>query len=145
MPLVFGDKEAEYESLEEAQTILARFMASTTTSMRPSGADSPALLSDCRFRWTVMTNFQEDAPVSRWSRGFLGGYQWLQEDWDACVPTEFDADFATLLMVLTFFATEDIAAAYVKELGATDLATEAVRVRRVFPDAVAEFVRIAPI
>lgn len=142
MPIVFGGKEAEYASLEEAQTILAAMMVLYNEVNASVRSGRPALPPDCRFRKSVMANFADDAPVSRWSRGFLHGYQWLRDDWDDCVPDEYDGDFAALLMTLSFFATEALAASYVKELSGKKLEDEAVRFRRVFPDALAEFARI---
>jgi uncharacterized protein YecA (UPF0149 family) len=75
----------------------------------------------------------------------MRGYQWLREDWDDCVPDEFDHDFAALLVTLSFFSTEALARSYLKEIGreTEDLKTAAVRFRRVFPDALVEFARIA--
>jgi uncharacterized protein YecA (UPF0149 family) len=54
-----------------------------------------------------------------------------------------DHEFAALLMTLSFFGSEELAASYLKEIGREDLKTEADRFRRVFPDALVEFARIA--
>ena len=143
MPVVFGDKEPEYSNLDEAQTILGAMMTVYNDVNASVRSGHPVLPADCRFRRNLLANFEEEAPVSRWSRGFSRGYQWLRDDWDECVPDDFDADFGLLLMVLTFFATEDLASDYVKEMGGTDLATEAAKVRRMFPQTMAEFARIA--
>ena len=143
MPIVFGGKETEYANLEEAQTILTALMALYNDVNDSVRSARPALPQDCPFRRNVMANFADDAPVSQWSRGFLNGYQWLEDDWDDCVPDEYDGDFAVLLMTMSFFAAKGLAASYVKELGGKNLEDEAVRFRRVFPDALAEFARIA--
>ncbi len=143
MPIVFGGEEAEYASHEEARTILTALMGLYNDVNASVRSARPALPENCRFRRNVMANFADDAPVSRWSRGFLHGYQWLRDDWDDCVPDEYDGDFSVLLMTLSFFATEALAASFVKELGGKRLEDEAVRFRRVFPDALADFARIA--
>jgi uncharacterized protein len=143
MPIVFGGEDVEYANAEEAQTILSALMALYNDVNASVRSARPALPPDCRFRKNVMANFSEDAPVSRWSRGFLRGYEWLREDWDECVPDEYDRDFAVLLMTLSFFATESLATSYVKEIGSKNLEHEAVSFRRVFPEALAEFARIA--
>jgi uncharacterized protein len=142
MPIVFGGQEAEYADLEEARTMLAALMGMYNEVNASVRSERPALPPDCRFRKDTGANFAEDAPVSRWSRGFMRGYQWLEADWDGCVPDEYDHDFAALLMTLSFFGSEALAASYLKEIGREDLQAAAVRFRRVFPDALAEFARI---
>ena len=35
-----------------------------------------SLPDDCRFSEDILANFDEDAPLSLWSRGFRIGYEW---------------------------------------------------------------------
>jgi uncharacterized protein len=143
MPEVFGGGEAQYADLEEAQTILTAVTALYNEVNASVRSGEPALPADCRFRRDVLANLAQDAPVSGWSRGFLRGYQWLEEDWDGCVPDEHDRDFGLMLMTLTFFASEPLARSYVKELGQQDLTETASLFRKAFPNTLAEFARIA--
>jgi len=143
MPIVFGGEEAEYADLEEARTILAALMALYNDVNASVRSARPALPLDCRFRKDASANLADDAPVSRWSRGFMRGYQWLRDDWDECVPDEHERDFVAMIMALSFFGSEALAASFLKEIGQDDLHSGAVRFRRVFPDALAEFARIA--
>ena len=143
LPIVFGGKEANYASLAEAQRILPALMALYNDVNASVRSAQPGLPPDCRFHTNVQANFEEDAPVSRWSRGFTHGYQWLRNDWDGCVPDEYDHDFSTLIMTLSFFANKTLATAYLREIGTKDVKAAAVQFRRLFPEALAEFARIA--
>lgn len=142
MPIVFGGKEAGFQSLDEAQTILPELMTLYNAVNASVAAERATLPPDCRFRRKALANLNEDAPISLWSRGFLRGHQWLEEDWDPYVPDDFDHDFAALLLTLSFFASKTLAAAYLTELGHVDLDAMATRIRRAFPDALAEYARL---
>ena len=142
LPEVFGGHEAEFESVEESETILFE-LTTHYNAINASVASERAMLpDDCPFRRDTLANLDEGAPVSQWARGFKRGYQWLEKDWDPYVPEEFTYDFGALLMILTFFASEDLAMAYVKEVGKTDLEDMADKMRETFPDALAEYARI---
>ena len=142
MPEIFGAEDAGYESLDEAQAILGELMVAyneVTASVTSERAELP---SDCRFRKKTLANFDDDAAISQWSRGFKRGYLWLEDSWEELVPEEFDSDFSALLIVLTFFASRRLADEYLKELGRPDPEELATDIRRMFPDAVAEYARI---
>lgn len=142
MPEVFGGQEAGFESLEEAQAILPELMSLYNAVNASVASERATLPSDCRFGRTVLANFDNDAPIAWWSRGFLRGHQWLEDEWDPYVPDQFDQEFAMVLMTLSFFASRPLAGAYLKELGRTDLAEAATLFRRAFPDALAEYARL---
>ena len=72
----------------------------------------------------------------------MRGHHWLDESWDPYVPAELDDEFAALLMALSFFASKNIAEAFRMETKQKNLAAMATKVRRVFPDAVAEYARL---
>lgn len=127
MPLIFGGADAGFESLEEAQAILPELMALYNAINASVASERATLPQDCPFRKKATADLEEDAPISLWSRGFLRGHQWLEEDWDPHVPDEFDHDFA---------------AAYLKDVGQTDLDDMVTRIRRALPDAVAEYARL---
>ena len=141
LPVVFGQREAGYASIEEAQAIMGEIIALYNAINSSVIAARPGLPPDCKFRRKTLANLEESAPVSSWSRGFLRGHQWLQEDWDACLPDD-DHDFGVLLLALSFFASRKLATAFIEELGRTDLEEVAKKIRRVPPDAVAEYARI---
>ena len=143
IPEVFGGSQAGFQTIEEAQKILPELMSLynvVNASARSEQADLPP---DCSFRENIFANFEDDAPVSLWSRGFLRGHTWLKEDWDAWVPDALDELFGTMLMTLSFFASRTLADAYLKEIGRHDLETTATVFRSAFPTVLAEYARLS--
>lgn len=141
IPEVFGGHEAGFDSLEQAQAILNELVALYNTINASVISDRPALPADCRFRRPAPANFDDDAPIACWSRGFLRGYQWLEEDWAPYVSDDLDQDFSLGIMTLTFFASRRLAAKYAKEMGRMKLDEAATVIRRAFPLAIAEHAR----
>ena len=120
MPVIFADRSAEYEALEEARLVLGELMA-LYNSVNAGVVDNRTVLpADCRWRRDILANLEEDAPVAQWSRGFLTGHQWLEDSW-AIVPDGMGEDFGLTLMTLTFFASPSLAESYLKETKATSL------------------------
>ena len=142
MPIVFGGDEAGYESLEEAKTIIGELMALYNSVNATVSADRATLPADCRFRRKGLANLDDDAPIAQWSRGFMRGHQWLEESWESYIPEDLDEEFAATLLALSFFASRDIAEALRAETGQQALATMSSTIRRVFPNAVAEYARL---
>ncbi len=55
--------------------------------------DPPTLLpADCPLCDDVLANFDDEAPIAQWSRGFLRGHQWLEELWEETLPEEFQQE-----------------------------------------------------
>jgi uncharacterized protein len=139
IPIVFGEADAGYASLAEAEAIITELMTlynDVNAAVREGRAMLPA---DCEFRSHDLANLDDDAPVAQWSRGFLQGHQWLEETWDPYVPDEIDQDYAALLMTLTFFASSKLAGAYCAEIGDRTVADVAPMMRDAFPDALAQY------
>jgi uncharacterized protein len=141
MPIIFAEEEAGYASLEEAKEVIGELMALYNTVNTAVFEDTAALPPDCVFRDDILANFDDGAPVAQWSRGFLCGHQWLEELWDAYVPEGLDEQFGATLLALSFFSSEALAEAFRKETGprGQTLRTMAETIRRLFPDAVAEY------
>lgn len=142
MPVVFGEAEPGYASLEEAQAVITELMTlynDVNTAVHESRAALPA---DCQFRLHDLANLGNDAPVAQWSRGFLQGHQWLEESWDPYIPDEIDQDYAAMLMALSFFASNKLAAAYCAEAGGRELPDMARMIRDAFPDALARYAHL---
>jgi uncharacterized protein YecA (UPF0149 family) len=72
----------------------------------------------------------------------MRGHQRLEESWDPYVPADLDDEFAAALMALSFFASMEIAEAFRAETEQQDVAAMAAKIRRVFPDAVAEYAHL---
>ena len=142
VPVVFGDDDAGFDSVREAQAILNELMVVYNAVNASVAGEQAALPPDCRFRRNILANFEDGAAISLWSRGFVRGHGWLEDVWKQRLPEELDHDFGPLLLTLSFFAAKDLADAYLKELGRTDLEELAVDIRRFFPAALAEYARL---
>ena len=141
MPAIFDDKPAVYEDLEEAQAVLAELMMLYNAVNEHVRSERPTLPAGVRFRPRTSANFDDGAPISMWSRGFLRGHSWLEESWSD-VPDEMDSEFAMMIMALTFFSSERLARAYALEIGNSEFDAVAEMMRGAFRDAGAEYARL---
>lgn len=137
LPLVFGDKDAGYQNLEQAQQILATIMALYNHINEGVQNKQPALPPQCEARRAIPSNLEPDAPISQWARGFGMGHDYLSELWDAYTPEDLNEDMGACMMVLTFFASRDLAQAYQEQIQATDKPLEelAAHMLEIFPEA----------
>ena len=137
LPAIFNDQPALYANLEEAQRILDQFM---TLYNEVNAAVLEATLSlpaDCFISTDVMANFDTDAPLAAWSRGFLQGHDWLEELWDVELPKETENELDAVLMILTFFSSRKVAEECQREgdFGDEPLEVVATRLLGLVPDA----------
>ena len=137
IPIVFGDQEAGYASLDEAEAVLGDLTALFDSINEAMGNDDAVLPPDCTFRDPTLANLEEHAPVAEWSRGFLRGNQWLEESWEPYVPEDLAQEFSLMLVVLSFFSSPRVAEAFAAEMQRSDVPALAEIVRRAFPGVLA--------
>lgn len=144
LPIVFGEKEAGYRSLAEAQSIVGEMMSLYNDINAGVAEGAPRVPIDCAFRDDALANLEGDAPVSQWSQGFVLGHNWLSETWELYLPDEEEDDeFGSVVLVLSFFARRRLAEAYRKELKLPQsLKATAMTIRDLFPDALREYARL---
>jgi len=143
IPLVFNDREARYETREEAEQVLQAMMALYNDCIRERTGGTVSLPPGCEIRPWPMDNLSADAPLSQWAQGFSIGYDYLEEVWNEYTPDEFDQDLGALLMTLTFFTSPNLAAAYHQETkGTGSLEQFAQSVVEIFPDAMREYAHL---
>ena len=141
LPIIFGGDEAGFTSPEQAQEILGQIMALYNT-INAAVLDPPMLLpADCPLRDDVLANFEDDAPIAQWSRGFLHGHQWLEELWEECLPKELEEELDTTLAALGFFSSREIAEGFHAEATTDEQSFEAMAaaLHQVLPKAVAQY------
>ncbi|MGE0471604.1 MAG: UPF0149 family protein [Nitrospira sp.] len=143
IPLVFNDREALYETKDEAEQVLQAMMALYNDCIRERTGGSVALPPGCEIRPWPMDNLSADAPLSQWAQGFGMGYDYLAEVWDEYTPDELDEDFGALLMTLSFFTSLKLAEVYHQETkGKGSLERFAQTVIEIFPDAMREYAHL---
>ena len=140
LPIIFGDQEVDYASAEKAEANIGQIMALYNTIN--AGVLDPATLlpADCPLRDDVLANFEDDAPMAQWSRGFLRGHQWFEELW-VDLPDEMAEELDATLMALAFFSSRQMAEDFHAEDTSSEQSFEAMAdaIHRVLPRAVAQY------
>jgi yecA family protein len=125
IPEVLRKSHGDLADLEEAQRTLNLLMGLYNHINHGVLGRHPDFPWGCEVRMDPLANLDDDAPLSRWARGFAEGYDWLQESWPDDLPGELDEGLGSCLMVLTFFSRRSLAEAYWKESKRTDFPFEA--------------------
>jgi uncharacterized protein len=152
LPMIGDDREMRYEDLDEAQGILDLITGLYNEINAAVIERSDAMPRGCKFLEGSGANFDEEAPVSQWSRGFALGHDWLSELWDECVPDEHSAmseELGACIMTLSFFSSKEMAEALYREAapqkgGMKPKAFQRFEatMRRLFPSALASYANI---
>jgi uncharacterized protein len=142
MPIVFGDHDIEYESLDEAQRVIGELTSVYNDINAGVASEAAVLPSDCVIFEDGLANLEDHAPVSQWSRGFVCGHQWLEESWDPYIIDELADDYAALWMTLSFFASSGLAREFCEEARHPSLPEMASMLAEAFPQAVGDYAQL---
>lgn len=144
LPLIFGGKDAGYKDEREAQQILVPIMELYNHINQGVRDKQPSLPPQCEASRVVMANLEADAPFSQWARGVGMGHDYLSELWDAHTPQAMDEDLGSCMMVLTFFASRELAQAYQEDMRANDRTLDefAAQMIGLVPEAMHQYVLI---
>jgi uncharacterized protein len=158
IPEVFNGSEIEFETMDEARSINLALMDVYNSVNEASLGDS-LLPPGCIVGVDAMADFDEQAPLSQWSRGFLAGHQWLERMWesyqsvarglaaeededdDESEEPELDEALGTIVLMLSFFSSRRLAEAFATDTG-SELATIAIVMHEGIPEAVREYVAL---
>jgi uncharacterized protein len=136
IPEIFGGVPPEYESPEQARLAMAELMTLHNEVVARLATDPPGLPVGVMFREPPLANFDDDAPLASWARGFTDGYGWIEQSWDGV-----DQDFGSVLAVLGFFSSRSFATA-VFEAPASQLGEMAATTLGLFAEAAVEYQQI---
>lgn len=144
MPIIFGDHDANYETLEDAQRVVEQIMVIYNNINAAVLDGRPTLPADCEVCADALENLEDGAPLSQWARGFLIGHQWLEELWEADLPEEWDEELGAVLMTLSFFASRRLAEAFSADMpGGSRTLGELARVMvQTLPDALGSYANL---
>jgi len=148
LPLISDDEDIDFKDEKEAQKILNNVMALYNQVNTAVLQRSDELPPGCEFKEDLFANFDEEASISQWSRGFTIGHDWLSEVWDEYLPEEMDEECGATTMVLSFFSSRQLAEAYFKESNpgrnrsGKTLENFAETVRELFPSALASYAHL---
>jgi uncharacterized protein len=150
IPEVFRGKEARYRDLKEASAVLDAMMTLYNQLVAARHADRPRLPRGVPIRAEPMANLEPRAPLSAWARGFSWGQGWLEESWEilgkpGLADTEIGEELGADMLVLSFFATRKLAAAFHRQTasqGGGTLAEMAATMVRMVPRAMKSYTRL---
>lgn len=149
LPMIGNDESLNFADEAEAGTIFGLVMnlyneVNLAVLERRNG-----MPRGCAFHDDLWANFNDDASISQWSRGFSAGHDWLSEVWEEHLFGELADECSATLMVLSFFSSKQLAQAYFEEFaprkkGDTETTFEefAGAVRDLFPDSLASYANL---
>ena len=150
LPAISDEEDIGFKDEIEAQRIMG-LIVSLYNGINDSVFErSESLPPGCEFRATIEDNFGEELPISRWSRGFMMGHEWLEEVWDEYLPEELDGEVGSTAMVLSFFSSRQLAELYYLESTTTprhrrpkvSFIEYAEKVRELFPAALSSYAHV---
>ncbi|MFW2371906.1 MAG: UPF0149 family protein [Gammaproteobacteria bacterium] len=112
LPFIFDEQDANYVSIEQAQSITQALMALYNEINQELIEAEVKLPDDILIKETAMDNVGEDAPVGQWSSGFSMGHNWLVELWDHYIPDSLEQELSSCLMILSLFSSRKLAQAF---------------------------------
>jgi uncharacterized protein len=124
LPLVFNEKEGNFATPDEAQEFFSAVMALHNVVNAGVLDRAPKLPSGCTTLADPIANLEPGAPLSQWARGFAGGHDWLLNVWEEYLPDALDEELGADLLVLSFFASPELAEAYRAEIKLEDKSME---------------------
>jgi len=150
LPAISDEEDIGFEDEAEAQRIMGLIMGLYNGINDSVFERSYSLPPGCEFRADVEDNFDEELPISIWSRGFMMGHDWLAEVWDEYLPEELDGEVGSAAMVLSFFSSRQLAELYYLESTTTprrrrpkvSFIEYAEKARELFPAALSSYVNV---
>jgi yecA family protein len=141
VPIVLDEKGGGFADFDELQRALQLVMALHNHINEGVLQGRPELPWGCDVRADPLANLEEDAPLSRWARGFAEGSDWLQASWPDELPEELGDGLGACMLVLSFFASRQLAEAYWKESRRLDmpLAAMAKQMQEMLPRTMAAY------
>jgi len=119
LPLVFNEQDARYANQDEAQEVVQALMGLYNRINTQIIEVKINLPEDVALHDSAMDNVGELAALGQWSNGFIRGHNWLIELWDHYTPDELQDELASVLMVLSFFNSRELANAFYDEISAS--------------------------
>lgn len=149
IPMISNDEDPCYGDEGEAQQVLNQIMTlynEVNTSVLERSETLPA---GCNFKTNVFANFDEQASILQWSRGFTIGHDWLSEVWEEYLLDEMDEECGATVMVLSFFSSLQLAEAFYAEIDHSESSEPgksfeqfAEKIRELFPAALSAYAHL---
>jgi len=105
LPLIFAGESARYSNQKQSDQIVDLIVRLYSILLESFMDEVDELPDDCLFEEPPLANFDDDAPLAQWSRGFELGHEWLGAHWEAAVPAEIFDEAVGAAATLGFFAS----------------------------------------
>lgn len=149
IPLISNDEDPCYGDEGEAQQVLNQIMTLYNEVNTSVLERSETLPVGCSFKTNVFANFDEQASILQWSRGFTVGHDWLSEVWEEYQLEEMDEECGATVMVLSFFSSRQLAEAFYAEIEHSESSEPeksfeqfAEKIRELFPAALSAYAHL---
>ncbi|MGB5166279.1 MAG: UPF0149 family protein [Woeseiaceae bacterium] len=150
MPAISDEEDIGFRDEAEAQRIMGLVIALYNGINDSVFERSDRLPPGCEFRANIEDCFDEELPISLWSRGFMMGHDWLTEVWDEYLPEDLDGEVGSSALVLSFFSSRQLAELYHLESTTTprqrrpkvSFEDYAEKVRKLFPAALSSYAHV---
>ena len=145
LPVIFDDQDAQYASMEEAQSVLEALMVLYNAVNAQVLEGNVALPDDIPLEAPALENVGNTTALGQWSKGYFWGHDWLVELWDQYTPDELDEELGSCLMILSFFYDRKLAEAYHQEVvksGGQSLDEFAEKLLGMFEDAMRSYAHL---
>lgn len=116
LPMVFGGDLPTFATKREAERVTGAVLSLYNKIAGDVTKRDGMLPADIVFTDDPVDNLEDDAPVAQWSRGFVQGHYWLEEDWQE--HGIGDDELAFVVWTLCFFSTPELAEEFRQEFGA---------------------------
>jgi len=147
LPIISNEEDLGFSDHSEAQRILELVMSLYNQVNFAVLERSYSLPPSCEIQEDLESNFEESTAISQWSRGFMLGHDWLAETWDELAPEPLGGESGSCAMVLSFFATRQLAEVYYLDMTTTPRRRKprisfnefAEKIRDLFPGALSSY------
>ncbi len=137
-----NSEEADLARIEKTMGLLVGLYNEINRQVQESDVSLPA---GCEFYDDMMANFEDGAPIHDWSVGFAIGHDWQKNLMSQYTPAELSEELGFQMMVLRFFASSEIALAFIEKSTKEGLTIESMAedMRGIFPDALTGYAHLA--
>ncbi len=149
IPMISNDEDLGFADESEAHQVLNQIMTLYNEVNTSVLERSETLPVGCNFKTNVFANFDEQASILQWSRGFTIGHDWLSEVWEEYLLEEMDEECGATVMVLSFFSSRQLAEAFYAEIGHAENSEPgksfeqfAEKIRELFPAALSAYAHL---
>lgn len=115
LELIF-ESERELSSTEEASRITTALLSLYNMILDQVAESKVGFPPGITVAEDPLATFDDDAPLSGWSRGWVAGHEWLYDLWDENIPEELDNELGSIMMILSFFSNEAVARKFHREI-----------------------------